>query len=38
MDNTDIIKSFESQDELNPKIWEKDGQSYIMKSEVEKNF
>lgn len=34
MDNTDIIKSFESQDELNPKIWEKDGQSYIMKPEV----
>jgi len=34
MDNTDIIKSFESQAELNPKIWEKDGQSYIMKSEV----
>lgn len=34
MDNTDIIKSFESQDELNPKIWGKDGQSYIMKPEV----
>jgi len=34
MDNTDIIKSFESQDELNPKIWEKDGQSYIIKPEV----
>lgn len=34
MDNTDIIKSFKSQDELNPKIWEKDGKSYTMKSEV----
>ena len=34
MDNTEIIKSFESQDELNPKIWEKDGNSYTMKPEV----
>jgi hypothetical protein len=34
MDNTDIIKSFKSQDELNPKIWEKDGKSYTMKPEV----
>jgi predicted nucleotidyltransferase len=34
MDTTDIIKSFESQDELNPKIWEKEGNSYKMRSEV----
>jgi predicted nucleotidyltransferase len=34
MDNTDIIKSFKSQDELNPKIWEKDGKSYTMKPKV----
>jgi predicted nucleotidyltransferase len=34
MDNTDIIKSFESQDELNPKIWDKKGKSYEMKPEV----
>lgn len=34
MNNTDIIKSFESQDELNPKIWEKDGNSYTMNPKV----
>lgn len=34
MDNTDIIKSFKSQDELNLKIWEKDGKSYTLKPEV----
>jgi len=34
MNNTEIIKSFESQDELNPKIWNKDGKSYVMKPEV----
>lgn len=34
MDNTDIINSFESQDELNPKIWEKDGNSYTMNPKV----
>ena len=34
MDNTDIIKSFKSQDELNPKIWKKDGKSYTMKPKV----
>lgn len=34
MDNTEIIKSFKSQDELNPKIWEKDGKSYTLKPEV----
>ena len=34
MDNTDIIKSFESQDELNSKIWEKNGKSYLMRPDV----
>jgi len=34
MDTSDIIKSFESQDELNPKIWKKEGNSYVMKPEV----
>ena len=43
MNNTDIIKSFESQDELNPKIWylpnekhmgDPDGQKFKMKPEV----
>jgi predicted nucleotidyltransferase len=34
MDTSDILKSFESQDELNPKIWEKDGKSYMMRPEV----
>lgn len=34
MDTDQIIKSFDSQDELNPKIWEKNGKSYMMKPEV----
>ena len=34
MDTSDILKSFESQDELNQKIWEKDGKSYMMRPEV----
>lgn len=34
MDTSDILKSFESQDELNPKIWEKDGKSYTIRPEV----
>lgn len=34
MDNTEIIKSFKSQDELNPKIWEKDDKSYTLRPEV----
>ena len=43
MDNTDIMKSFKSQDELNPKMWflpnekymgDPDGQNYKMKPEV----
>jgi len=34
MYNTDVIKSFKSQDELNLKIWEKDGKSYMMRPDV----
>lgn len=34
MDNTDILKSFETKDELNPKVWNKKGKSYVMKPEV----
>lgn len=34
MDTSEIIKSFESQDNLNPKIWEKEGKSYMMRPEV----
>ena len=34
MDNTGIIKSFESQDELNPKIWKKNGNSYTINPKV----
>ena len=34
MNTSEIIKSFESQDVLNPKIWEKEGKSYIMRPEV----
>ena len=34
MNNAEIIKSFKSQDELNPKIWEKEGKSYKMKPDV----
>jgi hypothetical protein len=34
MDTSDIIKSFESQNKLNPKIWEKKGESYDMRPEV----
>ena len=34
MNTSEIIKSFESKDELNPKIWEKGGKSYMMKPEV----
>jgi predicted nucleotidyltransferase len=38
MDTSDIIKSFESQDELNPKIWVKKGNSYSMRPEVRKKL
>jgi predicted nucleotidyltransferase len=38
MDTSDIIKSFESQDELNSKIWEKKGNSYSMRPEVRKKL
>ena len=34
MNNTEIIKSFETQKELNPKIWEKEGDEYVMNPEV----
>lgn len=34
MNTSEIIKSFESQDVLNPKIWEKEGKVYIMRPEV----
>lgn len=34
MNTSEIIKSFESQDNLNPKIWEKKGESYNMIPEV----
>ena len=34
MNTSEIIKSFESQENLNPKIWEKEGKSYMMKPEV----
>lgn len=34
MNTSEIIKSFESQDKLNPKIWEKKGKSYQMRPEV----
>ena len=34
MDTSEIIKSFETKDELNPKIWEKEGKSYLMRPEV----
>lgn len=34
MNNTEIIKSFETQKNLNPKIWEKEDNEYIMNPEV----
>lgn len=34
MNTKEILKSFEPQNELNPKIWNKDGKSYVMKPEV----
>ena len=34
MSTKEILKSFKPQSELNPKIWEKDGKAYTMKSEV----
>jgi predicted nucleotidyltransferase len=34
MDNSEILKSFETQKELNPKIWEKKGKKYEMNQEV----
>jgi predicted nucleotidyltransferase len=34
MNTKEILKSFEPQNELNPKIWNRDGKSYVMKPEV----
>jgi predicted nucleotidyltransferase len=34
MNNSEILKSFEPQKELNPKIWDKKGKSYKINSEV----
>lgn len=34
MNTSEIIKSFDAQEELNPKIWKKDGSDYEMRSEV----
>lgn len=34
MDNSEIIKSFDSQKNLNPKIWEKKQKDYVMNPEV----
>lgn len=34
MGTSEIIKSFETKDELNPKIWVKEGKSYMMRPEV----
>lgn len=34
MNTSEIIKSFKPQNELNPKIWDKEGNSYKMKPEV----
>ena len=38
MMDAELIKSFKIQDNLNPKVWEKDGKSYIIKSEVRKKL
>ena len=34
MDTSEIIKSFKPKKELNPKIWVKEGNSYVLNSEV----
>ena len=38
MDNSEIIKSFDSQKNLNPKIWEKKQKNYVMNPEVRKKL
>jgi len=38
MSNSEILKSFEPQKELNPKIWEKKGKKYTINSEVRKKL
>lgn len=34
MNTKEILKSFEPQNDLNPKIWDKKGESYVMKPDV----
>ena len=34
MDNSEILKSFETQKDLNPKIWDKKGKKYMMDQQV----
>jgi hypothetical protein len=36
--DAELINSFKIQDNLNPKVWEKDGKSYTLKSEVRKKL
>ena len=38
MNNSEILKSFEPQKELNPKIWDKEGKKYTINSEVRKKL
>jgi len=38
MNNSEILKSFETQDELNSKIWDKKGKKYTINSEVRKKL
>ena len=38
MMDAELINSFKIQDNLNPKVWEKDGKSYTLKSEVRKKL
>ena len=38
MMDAELINSFKIQDNLNSKVWEKDGKSYIIKSEVRKKL
>jgi predicted nucleotidyltransferase len=38
MDTSEIIKSFKPKKELNPKIWIKEGNSYVLNSEVRKKL
>ena len=38
MNNTEILKSFETQNELNSKIWNKKGNKYEINPEVRKKL